>query len=58
LNDPEQGLPSSLQHDSPPHQQHPLDFANAELAAQDMLLGDAGDLFGPPAPDPETYPKR
>lgn len=64
----EQGLDSLLhQHSSPlslPKQQsqqqqrHPLDFTNAELAAQDILLGGTGDLFGAPGPDPETFHRR
>lgn len=61
----EQGLHSSssiqLQHNRPPQQRHPLDLTNAELAAQDMLLAAgtaSGDIFGAPAPDPETYPER
>ena len=65
----EQGSHSSL-HRHPPRpppqhqsqqqlqllQRHPLSFTNTELAEQDILLGGTtGDLFGAPAPDPETF---
>jgi len=57
-------LPPPPQHQSQQPQQlqqlqlqrHPLSFTNAELAEQDILLGGTtGDLFGAPAPDPETF---
>jgi len=67
----EQALHSSLhQHPPPPppqlqsqqqlqQQRHPLSFTNTELAEQDILLGGTtGDLFGAPAPDPETFHRR
>lgn len=55
-----------VQHHHPPsllllqQHRHPLDLSNAELAAQDMLLGlgtatGSGDVFDLPTPDTETY---